>query len=146
MPWQQVSSMNLKIQLLADYLSRRYSKKDLTDKYKVSRKTAHKWITRYLDKGVNGLQDQSRCSHQHWNQTSPEIVKLALDEKHKNLKRCPKKVRAQSIRKNPDLVVPAASTLARWFKKENLVKVRTRTRNVAAYSQKLCQATAPNQV
>ena len=146
MPWQKVETMNLKLQLVTDRLSRIYSKKDLADKYKLSRKTVHKWISRYDTLGVDGLKDQSRRPHHNAKQFSDEIVQLAISEKLKNIKRVPRKVRAQLMRANPKLRVPASSTMGLWFKKESLVRARPKTRWVAAYSKSLTVCTKPNQV
>ena len=60
MPWKETSPMDQKTQFIADYLRETFSVTELCDMYKVSRKTAYKWIDRYLRQGPAGLEDRSR--------------------------------------------------------------------------------------
>ena len=60
MPWSQTSPMDQKTQFIADYLREVLSVTELCDLYGVSRKTACKWIDRYLTQGPAGLEDRSR--------------------------------------------------------------------------------------
>ena len=54
MPWKETSTMDQRIQFIADYLSGRYSKKALCIHYGVSRPTGDKWIERYRIHGSRG--------------------------------------------------------------------------------------------
>ena len=60
MPWRDSSPMDLKTQFVADYLRQMLSISELSRQYNVSRKTAYKWIDRYLKEGGSGLVDRSR--------------------------------------------------------------------------------------
>jgi len=67
MPWKTVNTMDLKIQLIADWQSQVLSLTDLSQKYRVSRPTVYKWLERYEQLGIEGLKEQSRapqnCPH-----------------------------------------------------------------------------------
>ena len=59
MPWKETSAMEQRIQLIADWLSGDYSKSELCRGYGISRPTADKWIGRYGERGVQGLEELS---------------------------------------------------------------------------------------
>ena len=55
MPWRDSSPMDLKTQFVADYLRQMLSISELSRQYNISRKTAYKWIERYLKEGSAGV-------------------------------------------------------------------------------------------
>ena len=61
MPWSETSPMDQKTQFIPDYLSAVLSFTELCDLYGVSRKTAYKWIDRYLTQGLAHARGASRC-------------------------------------------------------------------------------------
>ena len=67
-----------------------------------------------------------------------------IEEKLKNRKRGPRKVRAQLKRKHPELELPAVSTIGYWLKKEGLVERRKKRLHVPPYTQPFCECEAPN--
>ena len=58
MPWSQTSPMDQRTQFIADFLREVQSVTELCALYGVSRKTAYKWIDRYLRQGPAGCQGQ----------------------------------------------------------------------------------------
>lgn len=48
MPWRQLSPMDQKTQFIADYLRNTLSITELCELDGISRKTAYKWLDRYL--------------------------------------------------------------------------------------------------
>lgn len=146
MPWKVINQMGLKIQFVTDHLKEQFSITDLSQKYGISRPTVYKWIGRYKEFGINGLKEQSRAPKYCPHQTEQNIRDLLIQEKLKNHKRGPRKVRAQLKRRYPKLELPAVSTIASWFKKEGLVKERKKRRHVPAYTQPFSECQAPNDV
>jgi transposase InsO family protein len=69
--------MDQKTQFIADHLRETFSVTELCDMYKVSRKTAYKWIDRYLRHGPAGLEDRSRKPRNSPNRI-PEYIEAAL--------------------------------------------------------------------
>ena len=63
MPWSQTSPMDQRTQFIADYLREVLSITELCDLYGISRKSAYKWIERYLRQGPAGLEERSRRAH-----------------------------------------------------------------------------------
>ena len=80
MPWSQTSPMDQRTQFIADYLREVLSITELCDLYGISRKTAYKWIDRYLRQGPAGLEERTRRPHSSPNRTSDEVTQALLDE------------------------------------------------------------------
>lgn len=135
MPWKTETTMDQRIQLIADWQSEVFSKTDLSQKYQVSRPTIDKWLNRYEQEGIDGLKDRSSAPHKCPHKTKDELIDLIIKQKEKNTKRGPKKVLAQLKKKHPDIDWPAASTIGEWLKKHGLVKARKKRQRVPSYEQ-----------
>ena len=146
MPWKEINPMGQKIQMIADWQTEQFDITDLSYKYKISRKTVYKWITRYAKEGADGLRDRSRRPYSNPNQTPKEIVDLIINEKHKNEKRGPKKIYYQLKRRYPQLDIPVPSTIEYWLRKYNLVKSRKRRMRVQPYTEPFISCKSPNDV
>jgi putative transposase len=146
MPWKVINKMGLKVELVNSWDRGCFSISDLSQKYAVSRPTVYKWLRRHKHLGVDGLKEQSRAPKNCPHRTSKAILDLVIQEKLKNRKRGPRKVRAQLKRQYPDLKLPAVSTLSYWFKKEGLVTPRKRRYRVPPYTEPFKECSAPNQV
>lgn len=70
MPWKETCAMDQRVQFIANWLSGDYTKSELCEAYRVSRPTGDRWIGRYLEAGVEGLQERSRAPHGHPNAVS----------------------------------------------------------------------------
>ncbi len=146
MPWKVINQMDLKIQLINDWNYGHSSITDLSQKYEVSRPTVYKWIRRYEQFGIEGLKEKSRAPKRRPHRTSKEILNLMIQEKLKNRKRGPRKIRAQLKRKYPKRKFPAISTIAYWLKKEGLVEQRKKRSRVPPYTEPFSECLAPNDV
>ena len=146
MPWKVINQMNLKIQLVNDRDTKNFSISDLSQKYGISRPTVYKWLERYEQIGVEGLKEQSRAPKNCPHRTPKKILNLVIQEKLKNRKRGPRKIRAQLKRRHPGLELPAVSTISYWLKREGLVQERKKRRHVPPYTQPFCDCHAPNEV
>ena len=146
MPWKIMSAMDQKIRFIADWQSKTFSLTDLSQKYGISRPTVYKLIERYEQCGIEGLKEQSRAPKTCPHRTPEKVISLAIQEKLKNRKRGPRKIRAQLKRQYPDLELPAISTISYWLKKEGLVAKRKKRLRVPPYTQPFCECEAPNDV
>ena len=146
MPWKVTNQMNLKTELVIDRNDKNFSITALSQKYGISRPTVYKWLFRYEQWGIAGLQEQSRAPKGCPHRTDKAILDLVVQEKLRNRKRGPRKVRAQLKRKHPGLVLPAISTVAYWLKKEGLVEPRKKRRHVPPYTEPFAECNEPNKV
>jgi transposase InsO family protein len=146
MPWKVINQMDVKTGLIKDWNAGHFRKTDLSHKYGVSRPTVYKWLQRYERYGIEGLKEQNRAPNRCPNRTSRKIIDLVIQEKLKNRKRGPRKVRAQIKRKYPEIDLPAVSTVGYWLKKEGLVEQRKKRLHVPPYTEPFSECKKPNDV
>ena len=146
MPWKVINQMDLKYQLVTDLNKEQFSITDLSQKYGISRPTIYKWAERYKRLGLDGLKEQSRAPSNCPHRTSEKIINLVIQEKLKNRKRGPRKIRAQLKRQYPKIHFPAKSTIAYWLKKEGLVQQRKKCLHVPPYTKPFNECQAPNDI
>ena len=60
MPWKELCVMNAREEFVYQALEPGASITGLCREYGISRKTGYKWLARYREEGVEGLQDWSR--------------------------------------------------------------------------------------
>jgi putative transposase len=82
MPWRHTSPMDQKRQFIADDLRQTRSIIALGELYGVSRKTAYKWIERYLKHGPLGLEERSRQPHSSPHHTPGHVVDACIELRH----------------------------------------------------------------
>jgi putative transposase len=130
MPWEGVTVSEQKQRFIKDFLLNYYSITELAQRFSVSRKTAHKWINRYLEQGPSGLEEHSRRPRSCPWQTDPAVVAeiVSLREKHPSWG--PKKLLDILARRDPELPLPSIPTAARILDRAGLVKPRRRYRRV----------------
>lgn len=146
MPWEQTSAMDQRVQFIADWLSRDYTKMELCRAYGISRPTADKWIQRYQQGGVEQLAERSRAAHYHPNQSSEEVVQMLIETKLYQQNWGPKKVLDYLRQNGPELGWPADSTAGEILKRAGLVKHRVRRHHVSPYSEPFGDCQGPNQI
>lgn len=147
MPWTEVSPMDQKLLFIADHLRDITSFTDLCARYGISRKTGYKWVARYQELGLQGLQEQSRRPQGH-----PLTIPYAVRQKIKEL-RCryrdplgPKKIQALLQQKHPDWDIPSKTTIYNILSAEGMIHRQKRRRRVPAGQQPFSPVHASNDV
>ena len=74
--------------------------------YGISRKTGYKWVGRYEDDGLDGLEDRSRAHHEHPWSVAPQIEQAILDARAAHPLWGPRKLFAWLCREAPQLPWP----------------------------------------
>jgi len=119
----------------------------LAKRFKVSRKTAHKWLGRFADEGIAGLDERSRAPHRCPRATPTEVVNAVVRAKQAHPTWGPAK-----LSPCPDDATeiggawPAVSTRGRILGMYGLVRGRKRRRHTPAWSQPFVDANRPNDV
>ena len=126
MPWDYTSTMDQKRLFIADYLTRSFSTRELSNRYGISRPTAYKWIQRFLNRGYQGLDElprrPTRCPHR----TPDELAELLLDLRRKHPTWGPKKLLSVLGRRRPETIWPARATVGDILKRHGLVEAKRR--------------------
>ena len=128
MGWMETSAVDERMRFVLAAEAKEEALAALCRRFAVSRKTGYKWLGRYRESGVAGLDDRSRAPHGH-----PRAVPAAVAERCLEVRRAhpswgPVKVRAWLERRTPETVWPAASTIGALFDREGLTVGRKRRR------------------
>jgi putative transposase len=144
MPWSQMSPMDQRTLFIADYLRETLSVTELCDLYRVSRKTAYKWIDRYLRHGPAGLQEQSRTPRHSPNQTAEAIVEALLQARRRHPSWGGKKLLALLRKRNPRWDLPHRSTVCDILKRHGMVPHQRHRRRIGHPGKPTSSILAPN--
>jgi len=84
MPWKEVTLMSQRREFVTLAIQSGCNIKKLCRRFGISRKTGYKWITRFEEYGLSGLEDRSRRPLQSPERSDPdtEAAVLALRTKH----------------------------------------------------------------
>ena len=103
MPWAQTWTMDHKRLFIAGYHTRSFSVSELCDRYGISRPTGYKWIGRFLEEGLPGLEELSgrpaSCPHR----TPDDQVEPILELRRKHPTWGAKKLLGILSRRHPDV-------------------------------------------
>jgi transposase InsO family protein len=129
MPWKETCAVNERMRFVVAYEEEKDSMAVLCRRFGISRRTGYKWIGRFLEANVEGLQDRSRAPRSHPNQVGPEVQEAILDARAAHPTWGPKKLLALLERSAKEGAWPCRSTIADLLQREGLVvprKVRRR--------------------
>src|SRR5262245_18745478 len=125
MPWKRTCAMNERTILIAEYLSQDYKLAELARRRGVSRKTVYKWIERYRQQGLRGLQEGSRAAHTHPNEISEEMEQRILEWKGQRPMWGAPKIHSKLFAYADS---PAESTVSNVLRRHGLTRVPRRRR------------------
>ncbi len=128
MPWKGVTVSEQRQRFIEDYLLNYYSISELSERFSISRKTAHKWINRYRRHGQEGYRGLSRRPHTCPWQTDKAIAAELVKLRKAHPRWGPRKLLDLMQRRDPKRKLPSVSTAARIIAREGLVKPRRRYR------------------
>jgi transposase len=117
MPWKETDPMTERLQFIAAYLNQVYSMTELCERFGIRRNTGYKWVRRYPEQGLAGLQERSRAPHRCPHRMSEEVEAVLLEAKQAHPHWGPRKVLPYLARHRPDLPLPAPSTTGALFQR-----------------------------
>ena len=146
MPWKEMSPMDQRTQFIADYLREMLSVTELCQLYGISRKTAYKWIDRYLHLGPAGLDARSRRPRHSPNETAPEIVAALLEARCRHPSWGGKKLLTIVHKRHPRWELPCRSTVCDILSRNGMVPKRRNRRRIGHPGKPSSVILAPNDV
>ncbi len=146
MPWKETSPMKERLHFLQDHATGLFSFAALCRHYQVSRKTGYKWLNRFLEDGLEGLEDRSRRPHSSPQRIDEQRVKILLETKQQHPRYGPKKIKGLLELEQPSMDWPAVSTIGELFDRYGLVKHRRRRRRPGHPGYQPRQVNSPNQI
>jgi putative transposase len=138
--------MDQKTQLIADYLRDRLSVTELCTLYGVSRKTAYKWIDRYLTHGPQGLEERCRRPSTSPRHTPEHVVAAILEARRRHPSWGAKKLVSILSTRHPRWPWPARSTVCDILRRHNLVPRRRKRRAIGHPGKPTSHIIAANEV
>ena len=147
MPWKETCAVKERLQLVSLYQTGRYTVTELARDFRVSRKTAHKWLGRFAAEGISGLNEHSRAPHRRPRATPEEVALAVVRAKQAHPTWGPAKL-APCPDEPPEIarVWPAVSTRGRILGLHGLVTRRKRRRRASPWFQPFLGADRPNNV
>jgi len=128
MAWRETCAVDERMRLMLAVEAGEEPIAALCRRFGISRRIGYKWLGRYREAGVAGLEDRSRAPLRH-----PQAVAAAIAERCLAVRRAhptwgPLKVRAWLERQQPEVGWPAASTIGTLCDRAGLTVKRRRRR------------------
>jgi transposase InsO family protein len=119
---------------------------ELCREYGITRPTAYKWLARYGEEGIEGLQDRSRAPHHPAHGLEEAVQSWILAVKAKHPFWGARKIVAHLEAQSPGQKWPAVSSVGELLKQQGLTVPRKRQRRREAASAPLAHADSANRV
>jgi transposase InsO family protein len=143
-PWKVSHLMSERMDLVLR-LAKGERMTELCQEFGISRKTGHKFWQRYKEKGVRGLEDESRAPKRVARRTPSEVEKVLVEARKKHPTWGGRKLK-EVLESKQQVKLPSAGTIAAVLKRHGLVKQRKRWRRPSTYVGALTQPQTPNEV
>jgi transposase InsO family protein len=136
--------MDQRTQFIADYLREILSITELCDLYGISRKTAYKWIERYLRQGPAGLEERTRRPQSSPNCTPDEVTQALLEARRRHPSWGGKKLLTLVHMRHPKWDLPHRSTVCDILKRHGMVPKQRNRRHIGHPGKPSSLILAPN--
>ncbi len=130
MPWKETTNMEQKIEFICEWRTGKHTITELCKGFGISRPTAYKIITRFEEKGYDGLLEHSRTPRGHPKETDQKVVNGILELKEKHRLWGAKKIRKLLFNDFTRDDIPSVVTIHNILKKNGLVCPQKRLRRV----------------
>jgi transposase InsO family protein len=129
---------------VGDFVSGDWTMSELCRMHGISRPTGYAVLRRYAEDGNEGLAQRSHAPQRHPNQTPAEIERLVLELRRAHPLWGPRPLKKILENRNPQLAIPAASTIGAIVEREGLTHHRRKRRRVEPYQQPFAAVEQPN--
>jgi transposase InsO family protein len=131
---------------IADHLRGTRSITDLCSEYRISRKTAYKWIDRFVRRGPAGLEEESRRPRHSPLRTAPQVVSAILELRQRHPTWGAKKILHVLHRRHPQWSLPHRATGYDILNRYGLIRKKPKRRKIGHPGKPSSLILAPNQV
>jgi transposase InsO family protein len=130
MPWKEVEPMEEKLKFVMLAQTGRFTVSELCEQFGISRKSGHKYLSRYSAMGRAGLTENSRRPKASPGSTDESVQRLILSERRRHPTWGPKKLRVLLERVHGIENAPARSTIGLILSRHGLSQPRKRRAGV----------------
>lgn len=128
-----------------EYRSGKRTITDICKDFGISRTLGYKYIDRFEQYGMEGLQDRSKAPHSSPNKTPKTIEDKIVKFRKKHPRFGPEKIITKLSEKNPRIKWPAESTVNLILKRNDLIPQRHRIRRIEKVNP-IFNPSAPNEL
>ena len=144
MSWKETCVMEERMRFISDWLKEEFSMAQLCRDYGISRKTGYKWVARYGDYGMGGLEDRPRAHRGHPFCVAPKIEQAIVDARDAYPHWGPRKLAVWLRRHEPDRPWPCTSTIGDIIQRNGRIVPRKTRRRCAPNSQPMAACKGAN--
>ncbi len=126
MPWKDTTVMEQKLEFITEWKSGNFNLSELCREFGISRPTGYKYINRYQEDGIEGLQEIGRRPKSHPRQTLDPIEKAILKHRKAHPRWGAKKIWKLLHREFNQETIPCVTTINRILKRNGLIITRKR--------------------
>lgn len=126
MPWTEQSVMNSRVCFIASWLRAEEPMSHLCARYKISRKTGYKWLSRYQENGAAGLEALSSVRRTLTHAIEAEIATAIETLREARPTWGPRKLLVRLAADHPEVAWPAPSTVGALLRRKGLSQPRAR--------------------
>lgn len=147
MPWKEIRPVDERVRFIAAVQEDpRGNFAQLCRRFGIHRSKGYKWLQRYSEHGPSGLEDRKpvahRCPHATPNELVDRLVALRKEHPYEG----PRKLRVRLQQREPDLELPAASTIGEILDRHGLIRPRRARLRVPPHPSPLEPCPQPNDV
>ena len=118
--------MEEKKQFINLAMDRILSMKDLCSVFEISRKTGYKWLARYKESGLKGLEDQSKAPKSPPDKTEKDVEEFILDTRRRHPNWGPRTITYHALKHAKHLKLPSETTIQSIIRRAGLSKKKRR--------------------
>lgn len=145
MPWRTTSAMDEKIHFINEWRSGAWSFRALCAEFGISHTLGYKYVHRYEQGGIEGLEEQSRAAHEVANKTPAHLEEAIVELRKKRPRWGGEKLVAFLAERYPGERWPAISTANLILKRNGLIRERKHIRRIEP-THPIFDPHAPNEI
>src|SRR5215472_13070036 len=147
MPWKEIRPVEERMRfIVAVQQDPRGNFTRLCESFGISRAKGYKWLARFNELGPRGLEDRAPVARACPQKTSDAVVDQVVAMRKEHPYDGPKKLRDRLQQQQPQLAVPAASTIGDLLKQRGLIRPRRARVRVPPSLSPLDPCAEPNDV
>lgn len=147
MPWKETCIVDQRIEFIAAVKADpRANFARLCERFGISRQTGYALLTRYQERGAEGLEDRAPRAHECPHKTAGPIEDLVVEMRKKHAYEGPKKIIERLAVAHAGLTLPAASTVGEILKRRGLIRPRRARIRMPIHPSPLEPCAEPNDV
>jgi transposase InsO family protein len=147
MPWKEMRPVDQRVRFIAAVQEDpKGNFRRLCERFGISRAKGYKWLRRYNELGPAGLEDHKPIARSCPHRTSDAVVDRVVALRKEHPFDGPRKLRVRLLTLEPELAVPAASTIGDILDRYGLIRPRRARLRVPPHASPLEPCAYPNEL